>query len=340
LAYSTFLGGSQPDVVAGIAVDAAGSAYVTGMTGSNDFPTTPGAFETVNHSPDFINMFVAKLAPTGSGLAYSTYVGGTTGTEQGFAIAVDATGHAYVTGRTNAGDFPTTADAFQTSLSSANGNALLTKLRADGSGLVYSTYFGGTSPSDSDFGFGIAVDGDGNAYVTGVTDAIGFPITNGAFQPTGGGGGTTDAFVTKFETPIEIPTSTTLSSTTLGATTTLPGGGTTSTTIAGRPTTTTTLPCDSARCTLARLPSIPACAGQAIPANVTKKLTQAASFIDQAASRPAKQARKLLKRAKTALKQAATKAAHAAKGKHPKLASPCANALSGAVGGVIVGLGV
>ncbi len=341
LAYSTFLGGSQPDLAAGIAVDAAGSAYVTGTTESNDFPTTPGAFETVNHSPNFINLFVAKLGPTGSGLAYSTYIGGTTGTEQGFAIAVDATGHAYVAGRTNSGDFPTTADAFQTSLSSASGNAVLTKLRADGSGLVYSTYFGGTSASDGDFGFGIAVDGSANAYVTGVTDAIGFPITTGAFQTTGGGGGTTDAFVTKFETPtpVEIPTSTTLSSTTLGATTTLPGGATTSTTIAG-PTTTTTLPCDSARCTLARLPSIPACAGQAIPANVTKKLTQAANFIDQAASRPAKQARKLLKRAKTALKQAATKAAHSAKGKHPKLAAPCANALSGVVGRVISGLGV
>jgi beta-propeller repeat-containing protein len=336
LAYSTFLGGSQPDLAAGIAVDGGGSAYVTGTTSSIDFPTTPGAFQTKNRSMEYYNLFVSKLAPSGSGLAYSTYVGGTDGTEQGFAIAVDATGHAYVTGRTNSGDFPTTADAYQGSLSAAGGNAVLAKLRADGSGLVYSTYFGGTSAADGDFGFGIAVDGAGNAYVTGVTDAIGFPITAGAFQTTGHG--STEVFATKFSTPTEGPTTTTTTLTPV-STTTLPGGATT-TTIAGATTTTTTLACRTPRCTLARLPSTPACAGQTLPATVTKKLDQAASLIDQAASSPAKQARRLLKHAKTALKQAAAKATRAAKGKHPKLSPACAHAVTGVVGGVLGGLGL
>src|SRR5205823_7677159 len=113
LLYSTFLGGSNGAGAAAIAVDAAGNAYVTGVTLSDDFPTTPGAFQTTpgpfGGNPQVA--FVSKLNTTGSALLYSTYLGVTvTG---GNAIAVDAAGHAYVTGVAGP-DFPTTPGAFQT----------------------------------------------------------------------------------------------------------------------------------------------------------------------------------------------------------------------------------
>jgi hypothetical protein len=330
LIYSTYVGGSQPDDVAAIAVDASGDAYVTGTATSTDFPTTAGAFQTTNHSVDYYNIFVAKMNVDGTGLIYSTYLGGTDGEEQGFAVAVGDSGHAYVTGRTNSGDFPTTADALQSSLRSAGWNAFVTKLRADGSGLVYSTYMGGTGANPGDYGFGIAVDAEGSAYVTGLTDSGDFPTTSGAAQTTEAGG--SDAFVTKLSVPIgsDPTTTTTISSTTLVPTTT----------ISGASTTTTTLACASARCTLAALPRNPACAGQSIPASVTGKVAHATSLIDQSASSSGKQARKLLKRATKALKQAAAKATRAAKGKHPKLSPACAAALHGGLAGVVAGLGV
>jgi hypothetical protein len=108
LSYSTYLGGTTGGGVGyGIAVDAAGDAYVTGWT-STDFPTTPGAYQTTYGGAD--DAFVTKLNPTGTALVYSTYLGGT-GDEQGFGIAVDAGGNAYVTGYTSSADFPTTPGA-------------------------------------------------------------------------------------------------------------------------------------------------------------------------------------------------------------------------------------
>src|SRR3989441_149346 len=192
LAYSTYLGGTGDEEGFGIAVDATGNAYVTGLTNSNlDFPTTAGAFQP--SSPGGISdAFVTKLNAAGAALVYSTYLGGT-GDEDGFGIAVDAAGHAYVAGITFSPDFPTTARAFQPS--SPGGDAFVTKLNPSGAALVYSTYLGGTG---SDLGFGIAVDSFGNAYVTGQTFSSDFPTTEGAFQTTfGGGGGGFDAFLTK-----------------------------------------------------------------------------------------------------------------------------------------------
>jgi hypothetical protein len=334
LAYSTYLGGSQPDDAKGIALDAAGDAHITGSVSSIDFPTTPGAFQPKNLSAQYYNVVVAKLNAAGTGLLYSTYLGGTDGVETGFGIAVGDAGHAYVTGITNGGDFPTTADAFQSSLHSAVGqNAFVTKLRVDGGGLVYSTYLGGAG---NDFGYAIAVGPDGSAYVTGRSSG-GFPITNGALQTTEKG--STDAFVARLDVPtgIDPTTTTTFSPTTTTdfSTTSVP-----TTTLAGGATTTTTVPCRSARCTLAALPQSPACAGRPVPATVTAKLAQAATLIDQAASSPGKQARKLLKHAKKLLKQAATKATRASKGKHPQISPACANALRSGVAGVLGGLGV
>jgi beta-propeller repeat-containing protein len=192
--YSTYLGGNDQDEGLGIAVDAAGNAYVTGTTRSTNFPTTPGAFQATPGGNGNDDAFVTKLNPTGSApLVYSTYLGGS-GVDGGYGIAVDAAGNAYVTGFTSSTDFPTTPGAFQTANQGIVGNAFVTKLNPTGSApLVYSTYLGGGS---DDQGLGIAVDAAGNAYVTGDTQSTNFPTTPGAFQ-SAFAGLLTDAFVTK-----------------------------------------------------------------------------------------------------------------------------------------------
>jgi len=183
LVYSTYLGGSGFDDGAGIAVDAAGSAYVTGRTSSVDFPTTPGAFDRSLGGGD---AFVAKLAANGASLVYSTYLGGGD-PDSGLGITVDAAGSAYVTGETTSASFPTTAGAFDTSFNGPQ-SAFVTKLAPSGASLVYSTYLG------AGLGVGIAVDAAGAAYVTGETDSANFPTTPGAFDMSVDDG---DAFVTK-----------------------------------------------------------------------------------------------------------------------------------------------
>jgi hypothetical protein len=188
MAYSTYLGGTGFDQAYNVAVDAAGNAYVVGVAFTDDFPTTPGAFQT---SPSGSDGFVTKLSPDGSTLVYSTYLSGANC--QG--VAVDSSGSAYVTGYA-AINFPTTPGAFQTSLRGGF-DAFVTKLSPSGASLVYSTLLGG---SFDDFGYDIALDAGGNAYVTGNTAyrAPGpgdFPTLN-AFQPAYGGGNE-DAFVTK-----------------------------------------------------------------------------------------------------------------------------------------------
>jgi len=175
LIYSTYIGGSTLDGGNGIAVDSLGNAYVAGNTYSSDFPTTAGAFQTSLAGSE--NAFVSKLDPSGSALVYSTYVGGS-GSDSATGISLDSGGHAYVVGQTSSPNFPTTAEAFQTSLAGTE-NAFITKLNQPGSALEYSTYLGG---SGIDAGAGIAVDSAGNAYVTGQTASIDFPTTTGAFQ--------------------------------------------------------------------------------------------------------------------------------------------------------------
>src|SRR5205823_3119093 len=120
-----------------IAVDAAGSAYVTGFTFSSDFPTTAGAFDT-SFNGGFVDAFVTKLAPNGASLLYSTYLGGSF-SEVGTGIAVDASGSAYLTGQTQSRDFPTTLGAFDTSLEGVF-DGFVTKLAPSGASLAYSTY--------------------------------------------------------------------------------------------------------------------------------------------------------------------------------------------------------
>jgi len=173
LVYSTYLGGNYLDVATAIAVDAQGSAYVTGWTGSVDFPLVNALDPTYNGSWD---AFVAKLAPDGQSLVYSTYLGGT-GEENADAIAVDASGSAYLTGETQSTDLPL-VNAFQTQLGGSE-DAFVAKLSPAGDALVYSTYLGGALGGET--GLGVAVDAAGEAHVTGWTTAGDFPTAN-AFQ--------------------------------------------------------------------------------------------------------------------------------------------------------------
>lgn len=192
LLYSTYLGGSSVDQATGIAVDIEGSAYVVGMTSSDDFPITKCAFQFRKSPKALGNAFVTKMSPDGSSLEYSTYLGGSN-YDVGNAIAVDNNGNAYITGFTESPDFPTTSEAFQKTLAcGASSNAFISKLDPDGFGLIYSTYLGGSS---SDMGSDIAIDLSGNAYVTGSTDSLDFPITAGSFQTTLTG--LQNAFITK-----------------------------------------------------------------------------------------------------------------------------------------------
>ncbi len=187
LSYSTYLGGSSGDGSDGLAIDAAGSIYITGITESTNFPTVnpvqAQCASCAGANPDY-DAVVAKLNPAGSALVYSTYLGGSSN-DYGNGIAADAAGNAYIAGSTTSTDFPTTANAFETT-ASGFGDAFVTKLSATGT-LSYSTYL------HIALGQSIAVDGSGNAYVTGAT-SNGFPTAN-ALQPSSGGG--TDAFVTK-----------------------------------------------------------------------------------------------------------------------------------------------
>ncbi|MGD0222420.1 MAG: SBBP repeat-containing protein [Terriglobia bacterium] len=186
LMYSTYLGGSNDDGGLSIAVDSAGNAYVTGGTDSTDFPTA-NPLQAGNAGGE--DAFVAKLNAAGSALVYSTYLGGGQADYGGYGIAVDSAGNAYLTGFTQSTDFPT-ANALQ-ALNAGDWDVFVTKLNSAGSALAYSTYLGG---SRDEYGYGIAVDRAGNAYVTGRTASTDFPTAN-PLQAANAGG--YDAFVAK-----------------------------------------------------------------------------------------------------------------------------------------------
>ncbi|MBM3493786.1 MAG: hypothetical protein FJX72_05610 [Armatimonadetes bacterium] len=193
LVYSTFIGGAGTEHVGDIAVDPTGALYVVGYTHSADFPTTAGAYDrTINGSDS--DAMVLKLDATGSALIYSTYLGGSKGAIAS-GVAVDSTGAAYVAGITWSTDFPTTAGAFDRTYNGGFQDVFVTKLNADGSSLVYSTYIGGANDDNC---YGIAIDASGAAYVAGETSSSDYPTTAGAYDRTYNGGDR-DAFITKLD---------------------------------------------------------------------------------------------------------------------------------------------
>jgi hypothetical protein len=187
MVYATFLGGDDADQGESIVFDASGQAYVAGTTSSATFPTTAGACQRENHGAG--DVFVTKLAADGSTVLYSTFLGGALH-DQGRALAVNRDGEVYVTGTTASVDFPV-HHAFQPAFGGGGGDLFVTKLNAQGSGAVFSTYLGGRAVDE---GRGIAVDAAGDAYVTGATGSVDFRLV-GAFQSAFGGG--TDAFLVK-----------------------------------------------------------------------------------------------------------------------------------------------
>ena len=191
LVYSTYLGGTGGEFANGIAVDSAGSAYVTGPTNSANFPVTVGAFQTFNRR-GVHDAFVTKLTPDGSSQVYSTFLGGTR-QDTGNSIVVDASGSAYVSGTTESSvNFP-----LKNALQPTHGgglDAFVAKFNPAGSDLVYSTFLGG---NNLDRGRDIDVDSLGNVYVDGYTASTNFP-TASPIQATHGGG-SFDAWIAKID---------------------------------------------------------------------------------------------------------------------------------------------
>ncbi|HEX2912658.1 MAG TPA: SBBP repeat-containing protein [Chloroflexia bacterium] len=188
--YSTYLGGDNADIGNGIAVDSSGNAYIAGYTSSINFPVTNNAYSTTGFGNK--DIFVTKLNAAGNGLVYSTFIGSSKDDVPN-AIALDSSGNAYITGYTTSEGYPTTPGAFSTGIGSLNiKDAFVTKLSADGSSLLYSTFLGGSA---EDIANGIAVDSSGSAYITGQTASVDFPVTPGAFGTSQSGGA--EVFVTK-----------------------------------------------------------------------------------------------------------------------------------------------
>jgi hypothetical protein len=190
LQYSTYLGGSGDDMGQNIAVDDDGRAYVTGDAGADDFPTTPGAFDTTFNGGPF-DAFVTKLNRTGTALVYSTFVGGSA-TDRARDITLDGAGRAHITGFTSSLDFPTTSQAFDTTYNGGAFDAFVTKLNPSGSSLAYSSYIGGAG---TDQAIGIDIDRDGGAHAIGQTDSADFPVTPDGLDTTFNG--SQDVFVVK-----------------------------------------------------------------------------------------------------------------------------------------------
>ena len=195
LEYATYIAGSAQDEVRGIAVGEDGSVVMIGRTTSGDFPVTAGAFDTTFEGGD---AFVLRLNAAGTGLVYSTFLGGSAG-EEGMDVAVDSSNAAYVTGHTTSTDFPVTPGAPQGEFGGGFFDGFVAKLTPDGTALNYATYLGG-SGTDCEIGgikmeCAIAIDSFGSAYIGGPTYSPDFPVTPGVFQQESTGGG--DTFIAK-----------------------------------------------------------------------------------------------------------------------------------------------
>ena len=232
--YSTFLGGSKNASGYAIAVDSSGYAYVAGTALYTDFPVTSGVFQTANNASSIsaTNAFVAKINLTGTALVYSTWLGGSglkksaiaLDGDSADAIAVDASGDAYVAGLAYSTNFPTTSGAYQTKNAGATNetyNAFFTELNPTATALLYSTYLGGagvtvgtTSNYIGDNATAIALDSAGNVYMAGTAYSTNFPVTSGAFQSSNGASAylSSNAFATKLALAPATATTTSVTS--------------------------------------------------------------------------------------------------------------------------------
>lgn len=188
LLYSTFLGGDESERGYSIDIDDLGNAYVTGQTTSFDFPTTSGAFDTTFNARN--DVFVAKLNPTGSALAYGTFLGGDL-QEKAYGISVDNEHSIYVTGYSTSETFPVTSNSIDTTHNGEQ-DVFVTKINPDGRSLAFSTFLGGTQ---GDIAHDIAIDRFGIVYVLGQTKSSNFPTTSETFDNTQNGDG--DVFIAK-----------------------------------------------------------------------------------------------------------------------------------------------
>ena len=188
--YSTYLGGSDLDSGTSVDVDNSGNVYITGYTESDDFPMVAPLFGSYAGAGD---AFITKINASGSGLVYSTYLGGSLRDGSHGVIVVDNSGNAYISGGTESNDFPT-ASALYESYAGGSSDAFITKLDASGSSLVYSTYFGG---SGFDRVNGLAVDTDGSAYIAGFTNSTDFPVVAAFYENYEGG--LSDVFIAKID---------------------------------------------------------------------------------------------------------------------------------------------
>lgn len=216
LIYSTYFGGVGDDNIMGLAVDASGNVYITGSTSSNNLPVTAGAIQGTYAGyyvlpflveQLFGDAYVAKLNPTGSGVVYCTYLGGSFN-DMGLGIAVDSTGDAFVAGWTDSSNFPFTTNTVQRWAGDGGqqpyiqfGDGFVSEIDPTGTKLLFSTFYGG---SRDDIILGLAMDSAGNVYVVGNTLSTNLPVTMNAFQHTYAGAAsvpvflTGDAFVAKY----------------------------------------------------------------------------------------------------------------------------------------------
>lgn len=212
LMYSSFLGGSGADSCYAVAADTSGNAYVTGSTFSTDFLVTEPPFGGTKAVGSSTNTpaFVAEIKPNGSGLVYSALLGGASGFTQITGIAVGPTGRAYVSGYTEAGDYPFTSNAINTKVPTG-GKTVVTAIEVNGTKLVYSTLLPG---SGLDFGSYIALDSNSNAWVMGGDESGMFPVTSDAIPHTA----SSTAVTTPFAAALDPTGSTLLHATYLGGT--------------------------------------------------------------------------------------------------------------------------
>ena len=206
--YSTYIGGTSTEYLtdnfAGFitgprncAVDAQGRLHVSTTTFSADFPTTVGAFDRTLGALD---VTLSRLNPAGDAFEFSTYLGGSN-SDYWASIAIDSTGHTWVTGHTHSSDFPTAnpVQATKPNPDPDDQDGFVVRVRPDGSGVTFASYFGG---SQFDYPFDVAVNAVNDAYIVGVTGSPNFPVTPGAFQTgySGGSGlGLGDAFLVRFK---------------------------------------------------------------------------------------------------------------------------------------------